>query len=87
MDERVLHVLGRHLKYAGDSDIDPDRSLRDLGLDSMRAIELLFDLEAELEVEVPDEFLNDETFATARSLCAAVERVRTGMAATGTGVA
>jgi len=43
-----------------------------LGLDSMRAIELLFALEDAYQVSVPDELLTDATFETAGSLWTAV---------------
>ena len=76
VDRRLLDILRRHLRYADPSALDPDRSLRDLGLDSMRAIELLFDVEAEFGIEVPDELLSDETFATASSLWTAIEQIR-----------
>lgn len=68
-------ILRRHLKYlTGDAEIPFDGPLKDLGLDSMEAVELLFDLEDELGVVLPDSAMTAETFATARSLLAAVER-------------
>lgn len=76
MDSRLLDILARHLRYATPGGLDLNRSLRDLGLDSMRAIELLFDVEATFDIVVPDELLNDETFATASSLWSAIELVR-----------
>jgi len=75
MDSRLLDVLRRHLRYAGPSAIDQDASLRDLGLNSMQAIELLFDVESEFGIEVPDELLTEQTFATAATLWSAIARV------------
>jgi acyl carrier protein len=68
-------ILRRHLKYLdGDAEIPVQAPLRDLGLDSMQAVELLFDLEDELGVVLPDSAMTAETFATAESLWAAIER-------------
>ena len=66
-------MLEPFLKYAGSAPITAESSLRELGLDSMRAIELLFAIEDTYQVAMPDELLNDETFATAGSLWAAIE--------------
>ena len=73
MDTGFLTVLQPFLKYAGSQPITAESSLHDLGLDSMRAIELLFAIEDAYQVSVPDELLNDATFATAGSLWAAVK--------------
>ncbi|GAB3930475.1 hypothetical protein GCM10029976_032430 [Kribbella albertanoniae] len=69
-------VLRKHLKYVDGEALDPDRPLRDLGLDSMRAIDLLFALEDTFHVVIPDELLTDHTFATGRSLQVTVDRLR-----------
>jgi acyl carrier protein len=66
-------MLRPYLKYAGAIDIVADSALRDLGLDSMRAIELLFAIEDTYGVVMPDEYLNDVAFKTAGSLWAAIE--------------
>lgn len=68
-------ILRRHLKYLdGDAEIPDEAPLRDLGLDSMQAVELLFDLEDELGVVLPDAAMTAETFATANSLWAAIKQ-------------
>jgi acyl carrier protein len=62
-------LVRRHLKYLDPGEeLDFDAELRTLGLDSMAALNLLFDLEDAFEVMLPEEYLVDETFATARSL-------------------
>ncbi|WP_053736531.1 acyl carrier protein [Nocardia sp. NRRL S-836] len=76
MDAEFPAVLRPFLKYAGARTITPESSLRDLGLDSMRAIELLFAIEDNYRVSLPDELLTDATFATAGSLWAAVDSLR-----------
>jgi acyl carrier protein len=76
VDTEFPTMLRPFLRYAGDGPITADSSLRDLGLDSMRAIELLFAVEDAYEVSLPDEVLDDATFATAGSLWAVVEALR-----------
>lgn len=66
-------LLRPFLRYAGSTPITAESPLRDLGLDSMQAIELLFAVEDTYHVSLPDEVLDDTTFATAGSLWAVVE--------------
>lgn len=76
MDTEFAALLRPYLKYAGDQEITADACLRDLGLDSMRAIELLFAVEDAFEVIIPDEKLTDATFETSRSLWSVIEELR-----------
>ncbi|WP_406141603.1 acyl carrier protein [Streptomyces sp. NBC_01089] len=70
MDSRFTELLRPFLKNAGPDgvEITPDTDLRRLGVDSMQAIELLFSVEDTFGISLPDEELNDTTFATAGSL-------------------
>jgi len=69
-------ILRRHLKYLpDDADLTPDADLRSLGLDSMAAVELLFDLEDSLDVMLPDEALAEQTFTTPNTLRTALEEL------------
>ncbi|SER13186.1 acyl carrier protein [Streptomyces sp. yr375] len=80
MDPRFIELLRSSLKLAGsDGDggsdaavITPDTELRKLGVDSMQAIELLFSIEDTFGISLPDEELNDTTFATAGNLWRAI---------------
>ncbi|MGW5736436.1 MULTISPECIES: acyl carrier protein [Streptomyces] len=74
MDPRFTDLLRPFLKHAGSGDIaiTPETDLRRLGVDSMQAIELLFQLEDGFGIQLPDEDMNDATFATAGSLWQAV---------------
>jgi acyl carrier protein len=75
LDPSFVRILLPHLKYLEPGeDIDPDRPLAELGLDSMQAVELLFDLEDHFDRVLDDDELTAETFATARSLWAVVSR-------------
>ena len=57
-----LHYLPR------DVALEPDAPLRDLGLDSLGAVDLLADLEAGFGVRFTDEALDLDTFSTAGTL-------------------
>jgi acyl carrier protein len=80
MDSRFVEVLRPFLKFLGDQQVTAESRLRELGLDSMKAIELLFAIEDTFGVSLPDEDLNDTTFATAGSLWRAVAAARVGLA-------
>ncbi|MEV1063142.1 acyl carrier protein [Streptomyces sp. NPDC050263] len=68
MDARSTEMLTPFLPFLGDQAITPDTRLRELGLDSMQAIELMFALEDTFGVQLPDEALTEDTFTTAGSL-------------------
>ena len=56
-------------KYDVDPEsISPDAVLVDLGLDSLTIVELLFDLEDEFEIEVPEERATFQTLGEAAAL-------------------
>lgn len=76
MDERFAEMLRPFLQFLNDREITPDSGLRELGLDSMKAIELLFAIEDTFGISLPDEDLNDATFATAGSLWQAITAAR-----------
>jgi acyl carrier protein len=68
LDESFMGLLRPHLRFVGATGLDDGSRLRDLGLDSMHAVELLFAIEDAYGLEIPDDLLNDETFETAGSL-------------------
>lgn len=72
-------VLVRHLVAVDDpADIPADVNLRSLGLNSMRAVELVVDLEDTLGVVFPDDAFNDEVFRTAATLWDALSQSPAG---------
>lgn len=75
MSPDFIVLLRPFLRYADGRQITPDAVLRDLGLDSMREIELLFAIEDTYGVTMPDEVLTDTTFSTAGQLWAAIEQI------------
>lgn len=71
--ETVLTAVAEQLGLNGKYDWI-ERPLRDLGLDSLKSLNLLLDLEGRLGAPFPEELLVAETFATAQSLISALER-------------
>lgn len=65
-------ILLTHLPFANSADFSESDELASLGLDSMGVVQLLGDIEAEFGVEIPDELLDEQTFATVGSLWQAV---------------
>ena len=56
-------------KYDVDPEaISPEATLTELGLDSLTIVELLFDVEDEFEIEVPEERATFKTVAEAAAL-------------------
>ncbi|MFI1726742.1 phosphopantetheine-binding protein [Streptomyces sp. NPDC020489] len=80
MDTVFEKVLRDHLPRLQEQPLDHDTDLRDLGLDSMKSVDLLFAIEDEMDVSLPDDDLNESTFATAGSLWRAVDAARTSEA-------
>jgi acyl carrier protein len=54
--------------------------LEDVGVDSLKSVTLLLEIESTFNISVPDEFLTPESFATVGSLWSTIERIKTGNA-------
>ncbi|MEN3610644.1 acyl carrier protein [Plantactinospora sp. ZYX-F-223] len=52
--------------------LDPDHGLAELGVDSLEVVELIVNLEAEFDIELPPELLQPEVFATPGTIWHAV---------------
>lgn len=72
MDSGFIDLLRRQLKVDAATEIAADSPLRDLGMDSMRSIELLFTIEDTYGVTLPDSELNETVFGSPGTLWAAV---------------
>lgn len=78
-DPAFVALVRRHLKYLDPAaELDPDRELKPLGLDSMAGVDLLLDLEDEFGVVLPDRYLTQETFSTVRSLWTVMDLLARG---------
>jgi acyl carrier protein len=76
LNEEFAALLRPFLRYINDGELSPESELYGLGLDSMRAVELLFAIEDAYQIELPEEKLTDETFRTAGALWVAIREVR-----------
>lgn len=65
---KLQDILRSHLPYADSGALAESDELASLGLDSMGMVRLLAALEDGYDVELPDDILNEETFATVGSL-------------------
>ncbi|WP_405707173.1 phosphopantetheine-binding protein [Streptomyces xanthophaeus] len=76
-DPELLAVIRRHLpELTEDTEITEDSPLAELGLDSMRAVDVLFDIEDTFGVSLPDTALRPDTFNSLGGLRAALEQAR-----------
>ncbi len=66
------NILRPHLPFADSGMLAAFDELAGLGLDSMGVVRLLVDIEDAYGVQVPDEILDEATFATVGSLWEAV---------------
>ncbi|BCJ41920.1 hypothetical protein GCM10010168_88160 [Actinoplanes ianthinogenes] len=75
-DANFEEILRRFVPFLdADEQLEPDTSLRDLGLDSMGIIEMMGVLEAEYQVRFLDDMLNMQTFATPGALWESVSKM------------
>lgn len=63
----MAEVLSEKYDVAREA-ISPEATLTELGLDSLTIVELLFDVEDEFEIEVPEERATFQTLAEAAAL-------------------
>ena len=71
--EGVRGLIAGYLKIPLES-IGVDSKLDDLGLDSLGALELVFEIEERFKVKVPDEKIPE--FRTVRAVCDGIEALR-----------
>jgi methionyl-tRNA formyltransferase len=72
--DKLLIVLQQHLRSSNDGQAFPmDTELGVLGLDSLKAVDLLLGLEDTFEITFPDSMLTEETFRTASTLRDAIQ--------------
>jgi acyl carrier protein len=76
VDERFVALLRTYLPLLDEGPVAEDARLRDLGMDSIRTIDLLIGIETTFQISLPEGELNDETFATAGRLWRAIAAAR-----------
>lgn len=71
--ERVRGIVARYLSRRPE-DIQEDTLLSELGLDSLGALEVVFEIEEAFHVSVPDDRISE--FKTLRAACQAIDSLR-----------
>jgi acyl carrier protein len=74
---RVSAIIARYIAIPVEK-VEADSRLEDLGIDSLGALELIFQLEEEFKILVPNERASE--FTTVRAVCDGIESLQ-GMAA------
>ena len=83
LEAQLIPVIRAHLRgKPPEMPIPEDTPLVDLGLDSLSAIDLLFNIEERFGVTFPDGFLNEGTFKTRRTLQGVVQTLLSESATT-----
>lgn len=72
MREQVIEVIKRH---ALRENFDAELPLVQLGIDSMRLIEVILAIETELGLVAPDQYMTEEWFRTPESIAKLFEHV------------
>jgi acyl carrier protein len=76
IDDKLRKILGSHVLDAGTVDhLRPDDELVEIGIDSLRLVELILDLEDAYQIVIPDEDMVPENFATVGAVAALVDRL------------
>ena len=77
---KLKDCLRQHLMLSPTDDIDLSTELGMLGLDSMRGIALLLEIENAFAIKFPDAMLGPSTFRSGATLLAAIAKLRAGQA-------
>ncbi|GJM73152.1 hypothetical protein HMSSN036_53680 [Paenibacillus macerans] len=63
-NEQIEHEVAALVKQKINRDLGMTDDLKSAGLDSMKAIDLLLELEERFEMTIPDEYMINDTFAS-----------------------
>jgi len=72
LTRRVIKTIAATKRIPAES-VTIDSNFQELGIDSMDAVEILFALETEFEISIPDE--DAHSVRTIRQMCEGVERL------------
>lgn len=79
LDPKFENLLRQHLKdLPAAAALDEEHSLQSYGLDSLAAVNLLLEIENTYDIIVPDKYLVETSFSTARFLWNIVQGLRNG---------
>ncbi|HEY8683651.1 MAG TPA: phosphopantetheine-binding protein [Rhodanobacter sp.] len=82
--QQVFEIIAKQAKIDV-ATITPESTLKDLGIASLEAIELIFDIEEHFNINFPDQQGANFDSDTAQSLVAAVQKALQDKAAAGEG--
>lgn len=86
IDRKLNDILLQHLPEApANKSLSTEQSLVDLGIDSLRLVELIVNLEDSFGIVIPDEEMLAENFSTVGSVSNLVNRVLSAGAESQTG--
>lgn len=71
VQQEIFKIISGHAPEVDSSALTPDSKLQDLGIDSLDAIEIIFDIEEHFDIHLPDKDPNFDT-NTMRGLIDAV---------------
>jgi acyl carrier protein len=72
--QEIVKVIAEY-KDLDPSEITAERSFEDLGIDSLDAIDILYEVEDKFKIDVPQEALDFETMRTVGDILSVVETV------------
>lgn len=73
---QLQDILRPHLRFLkAEEPVPMDEDLGRLGLDSMSSIDLLMEIESQLGVQIPDELMTADTFATGNHLLEVLQKL------------
>jgi acyl carrier protein len=76
IEEKLHGVLRAHLPAASaEAPLSADDSLTDLGIDSLRLVEFIIDLEETFQIAIPDEEMLAKNFQTVGTVSTLVGRI------------
>ena len=76
--QRVATIVGQITAQDPDPSTDGEQSLRDLGISSLRMIELIGTLETSFSIRIEDDEIDEENFGTLAGLIRYVEEKTAG---------
>ena len=82
--QQVFEIIAKQAKIEI-ATIKPESTLKDLGIESLEAIELIFDIEEHFNINFPDQQGANFDTDTAQSLVDAVQKALSDKAAAGEG--
>jgi len=84
IQQQVFEIIAKQAKVEV-ATIKPESTLKDLGVASLEAIEMIFDIEEHFDITFPDQQGANFDTDTAQSLVDAVQKALDGKAAAGEG--